>query len=313
MTELLQCLPLKCTTGEQLEDSGFRRGAGTHLRQHGGPSHPRPAQGSFGTLEGMARSSSIPGTLLAAGGAAALAAGAYAYAAMWPASQIFGRCVVAGKNPRQIALTFDDGPNDPDTMHLLDVLAKNDVRATFFMIGRFVRQRPELARAVAAAGHLIGNHTMTHPLLPLRSRRAVRQEIGDCNAALEDALGQPVQWFRPPHGGRRPDVLRTARELGLTPVMWNAMGYDWKPIASQTIVQNVMRGYRKNRTRGFGTNVLLHDGGQQCLGQDRSRTVAATAHLIATWRDELARRGELCEFVTPEAWAETSCGRISTD
>ncbi|MGB6304770.1 MAG: polysaccharide deacetylase family protein, partial [Acidobacteriaceae bacterium] len=99
-------------------------------------------------------------TAVAAG---VLAAGAYAYAGMWPTSQIFGRCVVAAKNPRQIALTFDDGPNDPDTYRLLDVLAKYGVRATFFMIGRFVQERPEIARAVAAAGHLIGNHTMTHP------------------------------------------------------------------------------------------------------------------------------------------------------
>ncbi|HET9088540.1 MAG TPA: polysaccharide deacetylase family protein [Acidobacteriaceae bacterium] len=261
----------------------------------------------------MARSASIPGTSLAAGAAAVLAAGAYAYAAMWPKSQIFGNCVVAGRNPHQIALTFDDGPNDPYTMQLLDILAKHNVRATFFLIGRFVRQRPDLVRALAAAGHLIGNHTMTHPLLPVRSPRAVRQELQDCNRAIEDALGQPVQWFRPPHGGRRPDVLRTARELGLTPVMWNAMGYDWKPTTSQTVVQNVLRSYQKNRTRGFGTNVLLHDGGQQGIGQDRSHTVAATAHMIPYWRNEVVRRGETCEFVTLEAWEQLGSQRISTD
>ena len=104
-------------------------------------------------------------TAMAAG---VLAAGAYAYAGMWPTSQIFGRCVVAAKKPWQIALTFDDGPNDPDTFRLLEVLAKHRVRATFFMIGRFVKQRPEIVRAVAAEGHLIGNHTMTHPLLMIR-------------------------------------------------------------------------------------------------------------------------------------------------
>ena len=234
--------------------------------------------------------------------AAVLAAGAYAYAGMWPTSQLFGRCVVAAKRPTQIALTYDDGPNDPDTFRLLDVLARHEVRATFFMIGRFVRQRPEIARAVAAAGHLIGNHTMTHPLLLVRTPRIVRQQLRDCNAALEDALGTPVRWFRPPHGGRRPDVLRAARELGLTPVLWNAMGYDWKPTTPEAVERNILRGFRKNLRRGFATNALLHDGGQAGMGQDRRHTIAATDRLITTWKNEFAQRGEVCEFVTPEAW-----------
>ncbi|MEO6829915.1 MAG: polysaccharide deacetylase family protein, partial [Acidobacteriaceae bacterium] len=114
-----------------------------------------------------------------------LAAGSYAYAGLWPESQIFGPCVVASNRPTEVALTYDDGPADPDTFHLLDVLAKHGVRATFFMIGQFVQRRPEIARAVAAAGHLIGNHTMTHPLLLTRSPRIVRQQLLDCNAALE--------------------------------------------------------------------------------------------------------------------------------
>jgi peptidoglycan/xylan/chitin deacetylase (PgdA/CDA1 family) len=244
------------------------------------------------------------GTSIAVGTAALLAAGGCAYAAMWPTSQIFGRCVVASKNPRQIALTYDDGPNDPDTLRLLDVLEKHHVRATFFMIGRFVRQRPEIARAVAAAGHLIGNHTMTHPLLPLCGSDTVRQQLRDCNAALEDALGQLVRWFRPPHGGRRPDILRAARELGLTPVMWNAMGYDWRPTTAEIVEQNVLRAFRRNRQRGKATNVLLHDGGQQGIGQDRSCTLAATERLIAYWRADFLRRGETCEFVTPEDWLQ---------
>ncbi len=241
-------------------------------------------------------------TELAVGAASVLAAGGYAYAGMWPTSQIFGRCMIAAKNPHQIALTYDDGPNDPDTYRLLEVLAKHKVRATFFMIGQFVRQRPEIARAVAAAGHLIGNHTMTHPLLLVRPPSVVRQQLRDCNAALEDALGQPVHWFRPPHGGRRPYVLRAARELGLTPVLWNAMGYDWKPTTAEAVAQNVLRGFRGNRQHGYATNALLHDGGQASIGQDRRHTVAATDKLISHWKTDFAQRGEVCEFVTPEAW-----------
>jgi peptidoglycan/xylan/chitin deacetylase (PgdA/CDA1 family) len=262
---------------------------------------PAPAQpaDTAGNRPAPLSAGAIAATAAAAG---ILAAGAYAYAGMWPTSQIFGRCVVAAKNLRQIALTFDDGPNDPDTHRLLDVLAKHGVRATFFMIGRFVRERPEIVRAVAAAGHLIGNHTMTHPLLLIRPPKVVRQELSDCNAALEDALGAPVRWFRPPHGGRRPDVLRAARELGLTPVLWNAMGYDWKPTTADAVEQNILRSFRRNVRGGNATNALLHDGGQAAMGQDRRHTVIATDRLIQCWKDEFALRGEVCEFVTPEAW-----------
>lgn len=241
-------------------------------------------------------------TGLAVGAAAALAAGGYAYAALWPESQIFGRCVVAAQSPRQIALTYDDGPNDPDTYRLLEIFSRHNIRATFFMIGRFVRTRPEIARAVAAAGHLIGNHTMTHPFLPIRTPHMVRQQLRDCNAALEDTLGTPVHWFRPPHGGRRPDVLRAARDLGLTPVMWNAMGYDWKPATPAIVEQNILRGFRRNQKRAWATNALLHDGGHQGIGQDRSHTIAATERLIAFWKNYFGERDEVCEFVTPEAW-----------
>ncbi len=104
-------------------------------------------------------------TLATAGAAATLAAGGYVYAAMWPTSQIFGHAIICGSDPHEFALTYDDGPNDPYTQQLLDVLARHDIRATFFLIGRFVRQRPDIARAIRAAGHLVGNHTMTHHLI----------------------------------------------------------------------------------------------------------------------------------------------------
>jgi peptidoglycan/xylan/chitin deacetylase (PgdA/CDA1 family) len=262
---------------------------------------PAPNQSAHLRRSGSAplRGGAIAVTAVAAG---VLAAGAYAYAGMWPTSQIFGRCVVSAKKPWQIALTFDDGPNDPDTFRLLEVLAKHGVRATFFMIGRFVKQRPEIARAVAAAGHLIGNHTMTHPLLLIRPPQMVRQELSDCNMALEDALGTPVRWFRPPHGGRRPDVLRAARELGLTPVLWNAMGFDWKPTTPEAVERNIRRSFRRNLLAGNATNALLHDGGQAGLGQDRRHTIVAVDRLIQGWKDEFSLRGDVCEFVTPEAW-----------
>src|SRR5262249_50715992 len=97
---------------------------------------------------------------------ASAAAASYAgYATMSPTSQFYGRTLTHGTDARQMALTFDDGPNDPHTLHLLDVLARHQARATFFLIGKYIRLRPEIARAISDAGHLIGNHTFNHPNL----------------------------------------------------------------------------------------------------------------------------------------------------
>jgi len=226
-----------------------------------------------------------------------LAVGGYAYAAMWPTSQIFGRTILAGSDRNEYALTYDDGPNDACTEQLLEILARHNIRATFFLIGRFVRERRELTRRVHAAGHLIGNHTFTHPVLLLQSPSRVREELASTNAAIEDAIGENVRYFRPPHGSRRPDVLRTARELGLAPVMWNAMGYDWNPALNpHTIVSNLDNGIRRNRRNGRGSNLLLHDGGQAGIGQDRAATVAATKALLERAEEQSVR------FVTVDAW-----------
>jgi peptidoglycan/xylan/chitin deacetylase (PgdA/CDA1 family) len=229
--------------------------------------------------------------------AAAAGVAGYTYAAMAPGSQLFGRTIVAGRDPGEFALTFDDGPNDGHTERLLEVLAAHQVRATFFLIGKYVRQRPELVRAIHAAGHLVGNHTVTHPVLLLQSPRRVREELAGCNAALEDTLGQPVRLMRPPHGARRPGVLRAARELGLTPVLWNAMGFDWKPTTAVCIVRNLERGIARNRRRGRGSNLLLHDGGHLTIGADRSQSVEAVRLVLERHSPENVR------YVTVDAWA----------
>src|SRR5271168_264559 len=151
--------------------------------------------------------------LASAGLITGLTAGGYAYAAKWPTSQIFGRTLLSGSDIQEVALTFDDGPNDPYTGQLLELLARHQVRATFFLVGSYVRRRPDIARAIHQAGHLLGNHTMVHPSLIWLSPARVREELAGCTATIEDATGERVRWFRPPFGSRRPDVLRAAEEL----------------------------------------------------------------------------------------------------
>jgi peptidoglycan/xylan/chitin deacetylase (PgdA/CDA1 family) len=219
------------------------------------------------------------GTLLA--GTATAAAVAAGYQSMAPTGQWFGRTFV-GLSPgsKQLALTYDDGPNDPHTLRLLEVLAKHNVRAAFFQIGRYVRQRPEIVREIVNAGHTVGNHTFTHPLLIFKSEAEIRQQLIDCRAAMQDAIGEHSNLFRPPFGGRRPAVLRIARELGLQPIMWNVTGYDWHAPPAAVIEQKVTK-----QIRG-GDVILLHDGGHKQMGADRSQTVLATDHLITRYHDQ---------------------------
>jgi peptidoglycan/xylan/chitin deacetylase (PgdA/CDA1 family) len=221
--------------------------------------------------------------LVSAGLMTGLTVGGCAYAALVPTSQLFGRTLIAGHEIDEVALTFDDGPNDPYTQQLLDLLAQHQVRAIFFLVGNFVRRRPEVARAILQAGHLIGNHTMSHPSLMWERPSRVREELTGCNALLEDVTGQAVRYFRPPFGARRPDVLRTATELGLKPVMWNVTAHDWDatdPVALAARVQRIVRG---NQRLGRGSNILLHDGGHRQMGTDRSVTLAATKILLESW------------------------------
>ncbi len=208
-------------------------------------------------------------------GTAAAAAVAAGYQSMAPTGQWYGRTFTGLPAAQsRLALTYDDGPNDPHTLRLLEVLARHGVHATFFLIGRYVEQRPDIVREIVKAGHVVGNHTFTHPLLIFKSAAEVRKELSDCRAALHDAIGEHSNLFRPPFGGRRPAVLRIVRELGLQPVMWNVTGYDWNAPPAAVIERKVSK-----QIRG-GDVILLHDGGHKQMGADRSQTVLATENLI---------------------------------
>jgi peptidoglycan-N-acetylglucosamine deacetylase len=220
----------------------------------------------------------LPALVAGTAAAAAIAAG---YQSMTPTGQWYGRTFTGlARDTRQLALTYDDGPNDLHTGRLLEVLARHHVQATFFVVGRFVRERPNTLREVARAGHVIGNHTFSHPLLSLKSVAEIRKELTDCRAAIEDAIGEHGNLFRPPFGGRRPAVLRIARQLGFEPIMWSVTGYDWNTPPASAIEQKCAR-----QIRG-GDVILLHDGGHRQMGADRSQTVIATDRLIARCKAE---------------------------
>lgn len=236
------------------------------------------------------------GAGLGAAAAAGLAAGGWAYASLWPGSRIFGRALSAPKRPGEMALTFDDGPNPAWTPPLLDMLGSLDVRATFFMLGSHAQAEPELVRRIAAAGHAVGNHSWSHPNLARTSAARIREELRQTQHTLEQITGVPVRFFRPPYGARRPVVFHIARELGLIPVLWNAMTSDWSSPSAQRIAARLTAKIDRLTRRGHAANVVLHDGNHRDRGGNRGPSVTAAGLLVRQCKSTH-------RFVTLDAWS----------
>ena len=236
--------------------------------------------------------------------AVAAAAGAVAYGAAYPRAQLFGSAVCRTNAARKLAITFDDGPNPALTPKLLDLLEKHDARATFFVIGRYAGKCPEIVRETAARGHVVANHTQTHPNLFWLGQRAIRDELQLTQAAIFAAAGFAPKWFRPPYGFRNPWVGKTAEELSLRTVMWTLIPGDWTPQAPEQLIRK-MQPIERHAERNLaspnetGDILCLHDGGHRELNADRSHTLKALEHWLPRWRDAGL------EFVTIEEAVKT--------
>ncbi len=153
-----------------------------------------------------------------------------------------------------VHLTFDDGPDRRWTPRVLEVLAVHGAFATFFMVGKQALAHPELTRAVAAAGHGLGNHSFSHRH-PWRMREAdARYEVRDGARALEDVCGRRVSSFRPPFGRARACMTAEAALCGQTQVLWDRSAIDWGPLGRGTWIARPLRRVQP------GDIILMHDG-----------------------------------------------------
>jgi len=229
---------------------------------------------------------------------AAVAAGIAAWGAVVPSSELFGPTLRHTNAPRKIALTFDDGPNPTVTPQLLELLDRHSARATFFVIGKFVRACPELVQDISARGHLLANHTDTHANLFLESGAGIRGELARCQDAIAGAARiEPPQWMRPPYGYRSPFLRAEILRAGMRGVvMWSKICWDWKPQPSRRLIERLAQVARPDRTQG--DIVVLHDGDHRALGGDRHHVVSALEHWLPRWRDAGM------EFVTIEVSSE---------
>ena len=196
-----------------------------------------------------------------------------------------------------VALTYDDGPNPPHTQALLEMLKEHEVKATFFLKGRNIEAFPELVRAVAEAGHEIGNHSYSHRPMFSFGKEEMREEVVRTNLLIENVLGYQPVLFRPPYGAQGPGLKRALDELGMISIIMSDHGTDWEVTDPRLIAESVLESIAP------GSIVLLHDGHGDVddpLAQDsRAATVVATGMIIEALKDEgyqFATVGELVEM-----------------
>jgi peptidoglycan-N-acetylglucosamine deacetylase len=187
------------------------------------------------------------------GGLGLASAAALAYAVRVPSCSWLAPSVSRGSKARPaIALTFDDGPSE-STPELLEILARHPAPASFFQCGANVRRLPSVAREVAAAGHEIGNHTDTHPLLALKSDSFILRELTAAQEAIEQVASVRPRYFRAPYGVRWFGLRAAQQRLSLRGVTWSTIALDWKREAP-AVVSRLLQGATR------GAILCLHDG-----------------------------------------------------
>jgi peptidoglycan/xylan/chitin deacetylase (PgdA/CDA1 family) len=180
------------------------------------------------------------------------------------------------------ALTFDDGPHVHGTPAILEILARERVSATFFLVGEQVRRNPALAREIVAAGHGIGLHCDRHRNLLRLTPWQVRADIARAQETIEGATDRAIGLYRPPYGILNASALRIARKHDWRTLLWSHFGKDWEARATpESIATRVTRGADE------GSVLLLHDADDYGAPGSWRRTVAALPRVLET----LAERG----------------------
>ncbi|MFF8293339.1 polysaccharide deacetylase family protein [Streptomyces sp. NPDC016309] len=165
---------------------------------------------------------------------------------------------------RTMVLSFDDGPDPRYTPAVLRILREHGVRAMFFVCGEMAAARPDLLREMADDGHVVGNHSWSHPLIPRLKPSRIRDELGRTSDLVARTVGSPPLWYRAPYGAWNRHSFEIGAELGMEPLAWTVDSLDWKEPGAPLIVRRVLDGAAP------GVVVLSHDS-----GGDRSQSVTA--------------------------------------
>lgn len=183
------------------------------------------------------------------------------------------------RSAKLVALTFDDAPDPRFTPAILDILAKNDVCATFFVVGARASKHPAIVKRIHQEGHIIGNHSYNHAVLSKLSLTDYSKQIWRTDAVIRNIVGYSPHFIRPPYGELLPQQVKWSKQFGFTIVNWDVDSVDWKNNPnSASIIKNI------RRTLQPGSIILQHAGGG--YGQDLSGTIHALPWLIQLLRSK---------------------------
>lgn len=184
---------------------------------------------------------------------------------------------------KKVALTFDDGPYGTSTIEILDILQKEQIPATFFLIGKNVEKYPSIAKRIVTDGHSVGNHTYDHPQnLPYLPKAQIADELGRTDVAIASTTGVHTKLFRPPYGRINKRLRNILKTDGYKVVLWNVDPVDWNypSSTSKLIEQRITQQEKTNMT------IVMHDGRDTKINYSRINLIQALPTVIESLEKE---------------------------
>lgn len=182
---------------------------------------------------------------------------------------------------KKVALTFDDGPNAPYTPGVLKVLKEHNVKATFFVIGKYAKDYPHITKTIVEEGHAIGNHTYSHPDLRFMFNDSIRREIKEAEDIILETTGLVPFLFRPPYGAHNGRIIEIAEEMGYVTILYSLSGSEGgKKVKPDKIINRILKGIRS------GSIVLIHDGDRFTKEANRKQSLEALPAIIESLKQQ---------------------------
>lgn len=154
---------------------------------------------------------------------------------------------------KKVAISFDAAWGTEHTKNILDILDKNDIKTTFFLVDFWVNKHPDMVKEIDKRGHEVQNHSTTHPKMTELSKEAMIEEIKTTETSIEKIIGKKSTLFRPPFGDYNDELIKTCREIGYNVIQWDVDSLDWKEISAESVVDKVTRNIKN------GSIVLFHN------------------------------------------------------
>ena len=179
---------------------------------------------------------------------------------------------------KKIALTFDDGPDSLYTPQILDILKEHNVKATFFLYGNRAQLFPDVVKRMAREGHVVGNHSMSHPNIVKLNRQETKQEVNQAEEALLPLTGYRTALFRSPYGSLDESKVKDIAGLGYKIIAWNVDSLDWKSLTAEQVKYNILENVKE------GSIILQHSSGSK--EENLTGSVAALRDVIKILKTE---------------------------